>query len=391
MRSKRSGGGRGTVAVFAAAILATAAVGVVAGCGNGDGGNDTADAADAGGAQDWLKGWQLLGKDAAPVGNLTSVWSNGKAGAEREWLVVGGTTAGDKAGVVWELRGDTWKRHDLPGTGILWWVHGDADGRRMAVGDGGSVVRWQSGDTKIDAAFVDSLKKDGSQLFGVWWAQGGEDFYVVGGNAMGSQQTGILWRVPLSAATHDIDTKATKEKLDGKQGLLMKLWGFSDAGKETVFAVGEGGAIWAGNADGWKLDGRIDAVDRFIGVTGKSATDVIAVGGLGSGKVARRDAKGWRLAAGCKLCFINGQLAAVLLGEDGTAIVGGSHGYLARQKEDTDQDLPLIEPPLSELDLHGAWYDGHTAVVVGGNLSNPSVAAGAILYRGEALPELPAK
>lgn len=341
---------------------------------------------------DWLKGWHVAGKDAADVGNLTTVWSNGKAGAEREWLIGGGSVAGKREAVIWELHGDTWKKHTLPNVGILWWLHGDASGRRIAVGDGGHVVRWQSGDDTLTAGKISSLATAGAQLFGVWWGDGSDHFYIVGGNTnvTGAAAQGLVWRVPMTAATHEIDAKATRIKLAGDPGLIMKVWGVLEDGKEHVFAVGEDGVIYKGDKGGFALDAKVPGVDRFIGVSGRGSEDVIAVGGLGSGRVARRDKAGWRLVAGCTTCFINGQLAAVLLTADGTAVVGGSNGYLATQKEDSKVDLPLVDPPLSELDLHGAWYDGHTAVVVGGNLSNPSVAVGAVLFRGVAVPALPA-
>jgi len=355
----------------------------LAGCSNGDDGGDDAGGKDA----NYLEGWAVLGKDALPISNLTSVWSNGKSGADREWLIVGGSAAGNKDGLVLELRGDTWSKHTFKGVGLLWWVHGDASGRRIAVGDGGTIIRWQSGDKTLTHQQVPSLRKAKSQLFGVWFADKAERFFLVGGNASDQTAKGLLWTVPFSAKTgDDIDAKATQEKLDGKQGLLMKVWGASN---ERVFTVGEEGKIWALDKGAWKLDGTIET-DRFIGVTGRSENNVVAVGGLGSGVIAKRDATGWKQVAGCSTCFINGQLAAVILTEDGTTIVGGSVGYLATHKgEKTEKDLPTLDPPISELTLHGAWADSHTMVVVGGNLSNPSTAAGVVMVRGEKLPELP--
>ena len=361
--------------------------------GGADGGGQAADGStsDGGAApQDWLKGWQVLGEDALPVGNLTSVWSNGKSGTDREWLLVGGSLAGKKEAVIWELRGDKWTKHALEGVGLLWWVHGDIDGRRIAVGDGGTIVRWTSGDKTLKADPVPGLAKDKSQLFGTWFAPKGETFWVVGGNTSGQAKSGLLWEVPFAAKDGaEVETKATKIDAAGKDGLLMKVWGTGEAGKERLFAVGEEGRIWSNGGGKWAEETKVK-IDRLIGVTGLSADNVVAVGGLGTGGVARRDAKGWTKAAGCTKCFINGNLAAVILTPGGAAVVGGSHGYLAVQQGDTkDKDLPTVDPPLSELDLHGAWRDEHTAVVVGGNLSNPAVAAGVVLYRGAALPLLP--
>jgi hypothetical protein len=366
---------------------------LAAACGNGEPGPDTKDTTDAWTQpEDWLAGWKVLGEDALPVGNLTTVWSNGKSGAEREWLLAGGALSGEKSGVVWELRGETWTKHSLPGTGLLWWVHGDASGRRVAVGDGGTVVRWQSGDKSIKAETVPSLAQAETQLFGTWFADQSTAFWIVGGNAKSQASKGLLWKVPFAAKDGAaIDSDATKEPLDKDQGLVMKVWGTGAAGKESLFAVGEEGRIWANTGGKWAIDGKLE-VDRLIGVTGRGVDDIVAVGGLGSGAVVRRDAKGWTKVAGCSTCFINGSLAAVILAADGAAVIGGSHGYLAVQQGDTkDKDLPTVDPPLSELDLHGAWLDSHTAVVVGGNLSNPKIAAGVVLYRGAALPPLPSQ
>lgn len=374
------------------ALIGTLLVFASCSVGGSDGGSDAdAGVADSGAASaDWLAGWKLLGEDALAVGNLTSVWSNAKPGAAREWLIAGGDLAGDKAGVIWELRGDKWRKHSFPGVGLLWWVHGDSDGRRIAVGDGGVVIRWQSGDEKLSESIVPGLRKAGTQLFGVWFTQNSKQFWIVGGNASGQNATGLLWSVPFEAVDGAaIAAKATKHDLGDDQGLVMKVWGVGVAGNEHLFAVGEEGRIWSNGGGKWAIDADLD-VDRWIGVTGSSATDVVAVGGLGSGAVARRDKDGWSKVAGCATCFINGSLAAVLLTDDGTVVVGGSHGFLATQKGDTsNKDLPTVDPPLSELDLHGAWRDKHTAVVVGGNLNNPTVAAGVVLYRGAALPTFP--
>ena len=364
---------------------------LLGGCTGSNGGGDTSDTSDVVVQPgDWLSGWKVLGEDALPVGNLTSVWSNGKAGADREWLLVGGAVTGDKRGVIWQLRGQKWTKHTFAGTGLLWWVHGDSEGRRIAVGDGGTIIRWHRDDTTIKADKIPSLSANGTQLFGVWFADKGEKFWLVGGSAQDQTAKGLLWEVPLSANNAaELDANSTKLSLDSKQGLLMKIWGTGAAGEEQVFAVGEEGRIWSNVTGKWAEDAKLD-IDRLIGVTGRGADDVVAVGGLGSGAIARRNAKGWQKVAGCAMCFINGNLAAVMLTDTGVAIVGGSHGYLAiEQGQSKDKDLLTVDPPLSELDLHGGWLDDHTAVVVGGNLSNPKVAAGVVLYRGAALPTLP--
>jgi len=79
-----------------------------------------------------------------------------------------------------------------------------------------------------------------------------------------------------------------------------------------------------------------------------------------------------------------------LLGE-GTAIVGGSYGFLGKQDDTTaTDDLPGLDPPLTSLTLHGAWADGHTQVVVGGSFDNPATPiVGAVIMRGDPLPTLP--
>lgn len=336
-------------------------------------------------ATDWLSGWTALHADDVALPNLTSAWSNGEGGSGREWLIVGGRPGG--AGTIHELHGTTWRRHTIPGAGHLWWVHGDASGRRMAVGDGGHVLRWRSGDAAVAIAQVPSLAAAGGQLFGVWFAAGMDHAWVVGGHAAQPAAPGILWRVPFAADTGAaIDQTATRVVLAGHQGMLMKVWG---ADANHVIAVGDGGGIWAVAGGVWTLAARIGD-DRFVGVTGRGIHDMIVVGGTSQGTVVRGDASGWRQVAGCAGCGINGNLAAVAVAPDGTALVGGARGYLALQRgAAAAKDLRALDPPLTELDLHGAWLDAHSAVFVGGNLTNPAIAAGTLLVRGDPLPALP--
>lgn len=340
-------------------------------------------------AQAPLEGWTAL-VDGYQRGGITAAWSAGISGKKRSWALVGGD---GKDGLILELSGDTWVRHTVPGARLLWWVHGDAQGNRAAVGDGGTLVTWRAGDATPKVTQISSLKSAGVALYGVWFAPGAEQLWVSGGNPKASAGSGVLWRIPASSLTAGgsdaAATAAAKVDLGDKQGTLFKVIGVGD----ERWAVGDGGHIWHGKGVSWQREATI-ATDVLIGVAGSKADGLVTVGGRGAGVVARRDSSGWKQVAGGKDAWISGLSGVTLLPEaehPGVAIVAGSYGFLGQQDDTTSaNDLPSLDPPLTSLTLHGAWADPYTQVVVGGSFDNPAApVVGTVLMRGAPLPPLP--
>ncbi|MCO4759906.1 MAG: hypothetical protein KC502_00250 [Myxococcales bacterium] len=332
-------------------------------------------------AKDPLKGWSVLaGKYAG--GGLTAAWSSGAGGTARSWVLVGGD---GKDGIILELNKGAWTQHKVPGAGLLWWVHGDAAGHRIAVGDRGTIVSWTSGDAAPKIIQIAELEKSNVALYGVWFAEGAETLWVVGGNPKAGPGSGVLWSIARADLSGDPGAKAKRVDVGADQGILFKVIG---AGGER-WAVGDGGKIWHGTGDKWAIE-HTAKTDVLIGISGTKPTELVTVGGRGAGVVIRRDADGWKQVAGGDGAWISG-LSAVVRLADGTALVGGNYGFLGKQDATTDPtDLPAVTPPLTDLTLHGSWADKHTQVVVGGSFDNPTQPIiGCLLMRGAALPALP--
>ncbi len=331
-------------------------------------------------AGDVLAGWTAHTKVYAK-GALASAWSNGAAGDARRWALVGGDGT---TGRVLTLTGDTWSAYDVNETGLLWWVHGDDAGHRAAVGDKGTLVTWTEGDAKPTVTVFKSLAAEGTALYGVWFAPGAKRYWIAGGNPQ--KGTGLLWRVDADSLSKTPEASAAKVDLGADAGVVFKVIGTADGQR---WAVGDGGTIWHRAKDTWAVEA-IVKTDVLIGISGSSADALVAVGGRGAGVVARRTAKGWSQVAGGANAWISG-LSAVAYTAGGAALVGGSYGFLGKQDADTPADeLPGVEPPLTQLTLHGAWADKHTQVMVGGSFENPAKPlVGCVLTRGASLPKLP--
>ncbi len=328
----------------------------------------------------WLADWHVLA-DKLPSGAINSAWTNDGTGAEREWVLVGGKSG---QSTIYILRGDTWAQHKLPGEGILWWVHGDTQGRRIAVGDDGLIVRWQRDDKEPTAVRIPELATESTALYGVWFGDSDAHFWLVGGTPTDGGKPGPLWRVPFTSTPGHEASVAQKEALDGKQGVLSKIW---SADSKTLWAVGDRGRIWSNGGGNWAIEYEAGP-GRVVGISGRSASDVVAVGGQGAGVVLRRGSAGWKLAAGGPTSFVNG-LSAIMLMPDGTAVVGGTNGYVAIEDGvDHGDELPSLEPPMTDLSLHGAFAGKRTQVMCGGTFGSAN-PVGTILTRGETLPPLP--
>ena len=329
---------------------------------------------------DWLGDWRVLG-DELPLGAINSAWGNDATGEQRRWVLAGGKSGN---AVIYTLKGATWQRHDFPGQGMLWWTHGDSQGRRVAVGDNGLILRWQDGDDSIDAVQIPELATESTALYGVWFGDGADHFWLVGGTPTDGGKPGPLWRVSFSSQPGGEGADALKEPLDGKQGVLSKIW---SADGERLWAVGDRGRIWS-NPDGkWQIEYETGP-GRVVGVSGRKGHDVVAVGGQGAGIVLRRRAATWKLSAGGPTSFVNG-LAAVMVMPDGTSVVGGTNGYIATEDgADHGGELPALDPPITDLALHGAFAGKHTHCICGGTFGSAN-PVGTVLMRGAALPPLP--
>jgi hypothetical protein len=204
-------------------------------------------------------GWVVVEELGPERGMAMAVWGEALEGAR----VVGGQvdeTA--SAGFVLQRIGGAWVDDPLPsGTPMLHWV-GPAGADVWLVGRDGTTLR-REGD-----AWVVHATPTNVTLWGVWGASE-SDVWSVGGDGVDDAPTllhfdGVAWELAGLPAELPADSNA-----------LFKVWG---ADASHVFVAGDGGVLLSGPGPAWDADVS-ESIAPFIAVRGRSATDVVAVGG----------------------------------------------------------------------------------------------------------------
>ncbi|MBP47198.1 MAG: hypothetical protein CMH53_04610 [Myxococcales bacterium] len=352
----------------------------------GCGAEPTSNPTDTHSSQTPLQGWQVLADEWAG-GALASAWAPATTDIDSGWVLVGGDGT---TGVILELIEGQWQKWSIEQSGQLWWVHGDAQGRRVAVGDKGTVVSWARGDETPTVTQLTAFKDSATALYGVWFGSSSDEIWLVGGAPLIGPGSGKLVRLSRKVLTGKPLSTSDYEEIDlaDELGVLFKIIGTPDG---QLWAVGDGGQIWHRNAEKWTLEATIDT-DVLIGIAGGAPDQLVVVGGRGTGVVARRDATGWQIKAGAVPDSWIPGLSAVIALDEGRALVAGNYGFVGEQSAQTPRnELPSLEPPLTSMTLHGGFGTTSHQVMVGGTFENPSAPRrGCVLVRGStALPALP--
>jgi len=286
------------------------------------------------------------------------------------WLAGSEATPDSSGPSLWNWDGAAWTATDLSAFAgeELWWVHPTAD-RAIAVGTGGLIV-------EVDRATGDAVAVDGPDpevtFFGVWGAAA-DDVWAVGG-VVGAGEPPALWHrdaAGWSAFEHPgavggqlyfkVDGTATDDVwVAGEPGLLMHWDGVEWT--ESVAPAGLEGA-------------------KFLTVSA-TGNDPIAVGGLGTGVIARFDGVEW-LDESLPSGGINGVCAQ---GE--TAVAVGSSGSVHRYSGGVwDSELA----PLTFRDFHGcALTDSGELWAVGGQITSRPLTDGVVAFEApRGIPTLP--
>lgn len=292
-------------------------------------------------------------------------------------------------GLVLRFDGTTWCRYAPVTDRFLWWTWGASPTDVYAGGDDGTLVHYDGARwTKV------ALPIGANQTVWGIWGSGGEDVWLVGGNAMlggpgfilrGSAKQGF------SAVPADDDPATPKGT--PKSGLLaadlkfnlFKAWG---AAADDVWIVGDRGEAihWDGHAFAGRVLKRGDLdpgepPDRLFTVSGSASNDIYAVGGNQNGVVFHYDGSTWSPIQEPSLPPLNG--VSALAGED--TLVVGFQGTVRRRNGATWIGENITETMASGRvpDFHAvAQLGGGRAFAVGGEMLKAAPPRkGAIAYR----------
>jgi hypothetical protein len=244
--------------------------------------------------------------------------------------------------------------HSVPtGTqATLWWVFGFSESDVYAVGDQGTVARWNGSQLAL-ATTPTTLT-----LYGVWGAAP-NDLYAVGGmpgsSGVALHYDGSSW-------------SQLPPLILGPTGALFKVWG---SAADDVFVCGEGGLVihWDGSAWTSQPTGLAPSVTLFT-VAGRARDDVYAVGGLGRAAAIHYDGRAWSPFMDAAFDAVGG-LAGVSVDTDGSVLIVGGGGIKLRGKPGALADETLEQP---NDDLHAALLVGGEGFVVGGSYVAPAPA-----------------
>lgn len=298
--------------------------------------------------------------DATGVGALSSVWGSSAS----DVFAVGGTP---EQGEVYHFDGSSWTQMSLPTVPLLVWVYGFGPDNVYAVGTRGAALHYDG--TRWTA--LSSGTQD--DLWGVWGAAP-NDLWIVGGSPTGGAPVLMHFDGARFApvAIPPLDRPATA---------FFKVWGIG--GK--VFAVGSNGVIIEKRGDAWsQVDAGPRADDDFVSLWGTSESEIVAVGGRSSARIAIYNGESWETLAPPGVPGLNG----VCMLRSGEAIVDGLNGFVGRF--DVRSRTLAGEPAPTTETLHAVWgADASRVFAVGGRFSPPFHGVALLRTLGEAAAPAP--
>jgi len=310
---------------------------------------------------------------------LTSVVENDLDGAffstwndspDNVWVVGG---AFGKAKVL-QFNGKSWTRHDTQLGHQLWWVHGFTGGPVFVSGAAGTIGRYKDGAWEsLDSGVPTTV------FYGIWGATP-DDVWSVGGtwNAAAGvdSETDVVVHYDGTAWSRvTIDAVEAKSEDDAKD--LFKVWG---ASKDAVFIVGADGMALHYDGSSWKREDT-GTKETLFTVSGRTATDVYAIGGLGVTLLLHWDGKAWSSIEVPE--FAPPQTPGLWTAPGQDVFIAGLSGYTARQGADGKwQECEIIHSD----GYHGIRGDGVGVWVAGGDISVLKPSRGSIGIAGRSVP-----
>jgi hypothetical protein len=294
--------------------------------------------------------WETVVTDYQP-GALLSGW----APAPDDVWAVGGEQG---KSVVLHFDGTSWETMDPGLNEQLWWIHGFEGGPVYVAGDHGAIARWDGAAWEIMETGA-----PGTVLFGIWGAAP-DDMWAVGGptqvRVTGVEPEGDMVLHYDGTAWQRVEIQALIDKPASQGDNLFKIWG-TDA--NTVFIVGDSGlALHYDGAEWTQVPTPATGAPLFT-VTGRSATDVYAVGGLLAAILVHWDGTAW---SEVEMPVAPGVTQGVWTAPGEPLYIGGYYGFTAAL---SDEGAWNVVDTRSQLAYHAVFGDGSGAMwAVGGDI-----------------------
>jgi trimeric autotransporter adhesin len=263
-------------------------------------------------------------------------------------IAVGGALGSTGDGLFMTYDGADWHLVSTGTTATLWWVHAATLSTAWAVGERGTVFKWNG------SALAPVATPATQTLFGTW-GLGDDDLWIVGGTP---DLSGVILHRD-AAGWHDLTPAGTS-------AAFFKVWGASTS---DVFICGQNAAMlhWDGHALTAQAP-PVPATTTLFTVAGSSGHDVYAVGGLDTAVAVHYDGAKWSNVADHALANAQG-LTGVSVDTDGSVVFVGGQGAKFRGKPGALVDDSSF---VTHEDLHGASLRDGEIFAVGGNYNAPA-------------------
>ena len=292
---------------------------------------------------------------------LLSVWGTA---ADDVWAV-GADTRDGQGPLVLHFDGAAWTRVVTgEAQGNLWWVFGFDGGPIYMGGEGGMILRNQSG------AFTRMTTPGAATVFGIWGAAP-DDVWAVGGAS--DSTGGFAWRLQGDAWVDEPTLPA-----DIPTG--ADVWKIFGAGPSDAWLVGSNGV--ALHWDGAALTPGDTGVGSSLFTVHAAGGRYVAVGGLATGIIVEDEGAGWKNVTPDPA---PSGLSGVTVTAAGGGVAVGSFGAVLTR----DPAAGWAEADLGFTigqNLHGSWIDDQGGLwAVGGQTFSPPYDDGVLLHRGTSM------
>lgn len=340
-------------------------VSALIGCGSEPAGGDVGDA--DGDSESRASGWETAISGLG--GALLGVW--GRVPGEL-WAV--GVDARDGTGPI-VIRGTAdggWARLDTrpvdPDGGHLWWAFGADTSATWIVGERGRVFRVVGDEVERVESGTDAT------LYGIWGAS--EDaLWAVGGYVPPRSGRPTIVRLTKAGGT-------IVPLPDGlaASGTFFKVWGAADG---DVWVVGDKGMVLRFDGTAWRRVA-MDGEPRLVTIHGRSAGDLVAVGGSSHGLIFEGDGSVLAAAALEGAAPLNG----VFVEPSGAAWAVGMLGEV-RARAGAGSAWEAVRAEIPRRDWHAVWVDARGDVWMAGGDLLSRLDQGTLVRRGPARADLP--
>ncbi len=210
----------------------------------------------------------------------------------------------------------------------LWWIEGSGDGTWFAVGERGTILRFDGTTVHDESVDTEAI------LYGV---RASDPPIAVGGDPFGTQQ-GEIWQRGDDGTWSLLHTELP--------GVAFKISG------DWIVGVG---VAWQLQSDGTLVEHHPPNDARLLTVRARAADDVWAVGGAASAVVLHWDGTAWEEIPFDTACG-NGGLNGVWTAPGEDVWVAGFFGAMARYDGEA---WTCSRPPATFEHLHATWeHDG---------------------------------